>query len=72
MKIRYYVRIDSPNVDDFELYLTRQEVEFKVLSVDWGKSNSTNLYSILMDDEEKLSLTLSFPVIGMAAYTEIY
>lgn len=58
---KYYVRVKATDVQKFEEHIARNNLtQYELLSNDF----STSMYSMMMDDEEALSLKLSFPLVG--------
>lgn len=60
MNNKYYVRVKAADVLKFEEHTARNGLQYDLLSNDFG----TSMYSMMMDDEEALSLKLSFPLVG--------
>ncbi len=64
MKSRYFIRVLTKDDAEFTAHLVRHEIEGEILSRDGAKGESTNLYSVMLEDEEALALKLSFPLKG--------
>jgi len=57
---KYYVRVKSVDVPQFEEHTARNNLQYELLSNDFN----TSMYSMMLDDQEALSLKLSFPLVG--------
>ncbi len=64
MKSRYFIRVLAKDDSAFAEHLARHGIEGDILSRDTAKGEATNLYSVILEDQEALALKLSFPLKG--------
>jgi hypothetical protein len=64
---KYYVRVKQEDVRRFEEHTARNNLTFDLLSNDFG----TTMYSMMMEDNDALSLKLSFPLVGCLNFNRV-
>lgn len=66
---KYYIRVAQTNCTSFENYLNEQGITYVHLSNDFGPKGSSSLYSVKMDSEDALTISLKFPTLGFLNFT---
>ena len=64
MKVKYYVRVNADNIHAFDHALLQMNITSNKISYDTAKGISSLLYSVVMDEQQELILTLKFQIIG--------
>ena len=64
---KYFIKVLHEDFIKFEKYLIDHNIEYTFMSSDWGtyvQNSMTHLYSVVMDRQEAVSLSLTFPLAG--------
>lgn len=64
MTSRYFVRVLVKDEAPFLEHLSRHGIDHELLSRDLAAGEASNLYSIMLENDEALALKLSFPLKG--------
>ncbi len=71
MKTTHYVRVYREHTDRFEEYVRSLESEFSILSSDFSANGGTVMYSVDMDTEAAMALSLVFPLVGCLNFSKL-